>query len=560
MRVTVCRVLLSAMSVLCSCAPGPSDDVIATYDGGEVTAGDVDRAMLAMTAAERTALTGDASGLERVVREMVADRLLLAEAQALGPAETAELGAAVLEEERDAIANLCVAGRITEPTTPSDGELRKTYERNLAHYRRPARRLVYHIFLRQGAGSSRQDLRDRADEVRQRVLAGESFSHLAEEVSESESRHWGGLLGWLTREECPGDLGDIIFSLDLQRPSDPVGTRDGFHLFFVESAFEDKQFSFEEMRFSLLQHELARQRSEALEELTDGVELPPGSFVPTQQEQKRLMSAGNPDSVLFRVGDYELRAGDAIPRVEQLMSRGEPAPPAVLLAQMLATTLLREKVNLLCSAEGWVEQEAIDEVVQAIHNRALTQSRRRARLLGMVDKDPKRLAEYFNRNRLRFAGPVRFHLLRLTVPQGLAPAATMAQLEGLCRRPELDLEQLAADLDGSVDDLGRMSISELRVLDPRAAAFVMDLDIGGTSPPYRVGETLVLVQLTGRQEPVVPELDEIKDRVRQTYVEENLQQLYRELEEEMLTDAGFRLFSDHLSRAAQATDRSTSRQ
>jgi hypothetical protein len=247
---------------------GPGADVVATYDGGQSTTADVDRAVLALTAAEREARTRDASGLESLIREIVVDRLLLAEARARGPVENAQLGAAVLEEERDATANLCVAGRIPEPKAPAEDELRRIYERNRSLYRREARRLVFHIFLRQRAGTSRQNVRDRAEKLRQRVLDGESFSRVAKEESDSESRQLGGLLGWLSREDCPGDLGDVVFSLAVQQPSAPVGTRDGFHLFYVESAFEEKRFSFEEMRVGLLQRELAvsaRRRSELTE-------------------------------------------------------------------------------------------------------------------------------------------------------------------------------------------------------------------------------------------------------------------------------------------------------
>jgi hypothetical protein len=548
MRVVACCLLCIAAYLMSSCAPEPSTDALATYVGGEVTTADVDRALMALSDGERSALYGDTSAQRDLVREIVVDRLLLDEARAQRLQTTAQFKARVLELERDAMANLCMAGRVPDHDLPSEDHLRSIYQSNASQYRRPERRLVYHIFLRHDAGSSREQLRRRADAVRQRLLAGESFALLAQELSESESRHRGGYLGWLAKDECPGDLGEVVFGLDLKVPSAPVGTRDGVHLFQVENVIEAKHFSFEELRHSLRQQEVSRLRHDAFAALTDGLDLPPGSVVADQHELVELLTAGEPDAVLLRVGDYELRVGSAVSRVEQLVASGDHRPRSLLVAQLLATTLLREKVCLACTAEAWVDQGAIDEAVGRVHDDVLTQMRRRTRLLETIDQEPARLDEYFERNKQRFASPVRMRLRRVTVPAGADPSARMATLERWHREQDANLDELRAELQATIHDLGWVTVPQLRVVDPRASAFVADLDIGDTSPPYHAGEVLTMVQMADRQAPRTPDLDSVRDRVRQAYLDHHLQQVYREMESDMLREVDFRILTHRLSR------------
>jgi peptidyl-prolyl cis-trans isomerase SurA len=115
----------------------------------------------------------------------------------------------------------------------SDNDLRQFYEEKKAEL--PNRPAVVHlktIFV--GFDSSEQvrvDAKSRIDEIRRRVLAGESFSDLAKEFSEDPSAPLGGDLGFVD----PEDLAEPAFAraiagLEVGDVSEPVRTAYGYHI------------------------------------------------------------------------------------------------------------------------------------------------------------------------------------------------------------------------------------------------------------------------------------------------------------------------------------------
>ncbi len=70
----------------------------------------------------------------------------------------------------------------------------------------------------------------RADELRERIDAGESFSELAVTNSDGQKALDGGDLGWRRGDELPTFFADIVPGLGISQVSDPIRSNSGLHL------------------------------------------------------------------------------------------------------------------------------------------------------------------------------------------------------------------------------------------------------------------------------------------------------------------------------------------
>ncbi len=89
-----------------------------------------------------------------------------------------------------------------------------------------------HILIKALPGeAARQAARDKAEALRQRLLAGEDFATLARENSEDPgSAARGGDLGFMSRGEFVRDFEEAAFKLEAGAISEVVGSQFGFHI------------------------------------------------------------------------------------------------------------------------------------------------------------------------------------------------------------------------------------------------------------------------------------------------------------------------------------------
>ena len=181
--------------------PGPT---LAEWNGGSVTQSELDAWIRQLpVAARRAPIEGAArrTWYEGHLRARALQEMLLARA--------AERGAAHLERVAD-----------SEPapvTTPARAE----------------RRWVEHWYRRARDPAALADARAELRRLAERLAAGEPFASLAREHSESQSRHVGGVLGWLGSEQLPRPAADVVFSLRPGILSEPVVVGPGLHVFRV---------------------------------------------------------------------------------------------------------------------------------------------------------------------------------------------------------------------------------------------------------------------------------------------------------------------------------------
>jgi peptidyl-prolyl cis-trans isomerase D len=174
----------------------------------------------------------------------------------------------------------------------TDEELQRIYEDDQARFGQPEQRSVRHLLLSVPPGADEataQAVLEKIQSVRDRILAGEAFSELAESESQDPgSATQGGALGTIEQGLMDPAFDLAAFTLPVGELSEPVRTRFGYHLIEVTEIIPPKTKPFDEVKEDL-RAETSRQRAESLfydlgERLANVVYESPDSLEPAADE------------------------------------------------------------------------------------------------------------------------------------------------------------------------------------------------------------------------------------------------------------------------------------
>jgi len=539
---TLCAALLCLAASACQRPPA---DAVAVWDGGFVSQAELDARIATLPVKERRPQDVDVERWRAgLIRELAVEEIVLAEVE--GQPRPPELEAGLQEQRRQVAVAAYLEEHLPALEPPTEEELRAAHEEWLPAYRQSERRLVRHIFFTAPDDARAGPAQERMAALRERVLAGEDFSLLATQHSDSETRHRDGLLGWYARGQLDPRLEEEVFSLPLQEPSRPIRTGSGIHMLWIEAVAGGQEHSFEEVRGLVARRLSSRRREEAARALVRS-EPPAGSFVPDRQALATLLREGDPRSLVLRVGEFVLRLGDLRARLAEL---GSPTAPMDVI-RALAT---RELLYLQCLEEGCADRPRVAQRLARLERDAVVQHELHERLLMRVLEDRPKLEEYYARNRKRYLEPVRWRLTRGTFPLGTDPAGLMSRLEAARTTldgGELTLEDLTTELGGSIESLGWKSLALLRSESPTLLKLLPELDPGDHTPPYGWGEALEVVRCDERLDPAPVALERVERAVAEDLVKNEGPALYEALIDDLLGARGFRL----VGRSGPGTDR-----
>jgi peptidyl-prolyl cis-trans isomerase C len=189
------------------------------------------------------------AALIAAARALVVRELLLQEARRLGiEAEAEAVGERRSETQEDAAIRLLIEREVTVPSA-SEEECRRFYENNPARFRTEPIWEARHVLLAAPAGD--EAARRAGRETAERLLAHlmktpEDFSALAAEHSACPSREQGGNLGQITRGST---VPEFERALEMMEEGtllpQPVESRFGFHIVFLERKIEGAHLPFE---------------------------------------------------------------------------------------------------------------------------------------------------------------------------------------------------------------------------------------------------------------------------------------------------------------------------
>lgn len=121
----------------------------------------------------------------------------------------------------------------------TDDDVERYYKLNAKNYRSKERARIRHILLTLGENAPAEQVHsvmEKAQDLTQRILAGEDFAKLASEYSDGAGRATGGDIGWVIRGTLIAGLEEVAFEkLKVGQVSEPFRTTMGIHIVKLEA-------------------------------------------------------------------------------------------------------------------------------------------------------------------------------------------------------------------------------------------------------------------------------------------------------------------------------------
>jgi peptidyl-prolyl cis-trans isomerase C len=288
----LCIGFLALLATGCSRCGGktaPGAAVLAEYDGGEVTAEELQREANRLPPALRKRFESP-NGRREVLAAMVDKRLLFEEAKRCGLADDPELQRQVRElEERLAVQALLAAEERTAGAA-SEGEISTYYASHREELTQPERVRVSRILVAVGraAGEAeRGKARGRARALAERLRRGEPFQKVAAQ-GEGPERAKGGDIGFLVRGAVHDRrLGEAAFALAAPGAVSPVvECDDGYALLRLEERVAARVPPLEEVRSEVLNRLAPGRKRQAFDALVQRLR---------REKDVRIKAAGGPN-------------------------------------------------------------------------------------------------------------------------------------------------------------------------------------------------------------------------------------------------------------------------
>ena len=398
--------VLLLMIGACSGPPEPSSpDVVALWDRGEITGVQLDAFILEQPPGRRI----PPEGTERV--EWLADQaerlfqrtVVLDDESMAGFPEDPAFERTVKTAVRTAQAGVFLA-RHDRRDVVSREEAEQFYRDHKAELLRPERRAFRSLYLEVSAGVSRDQVQQRAEDLRKQALGGAGFEALVVAHSDSSNADFGGLVGPVERSDLRGVVGRTVFDLEVGEVSEVIASTGGFLLFQLASLepASDDQF---EVHFPAVAERISNERRNVWrEDLVRDQAAAQGVTMPTFDDQD-LASVDDGNAVLFEVEGIEIKAGEVFGGAN---SDGPAARARQLSEDALFAAALRREAP-----------EEAEAVADRIHrNRALEHLLREA-LFNEVESWPESdFHVFYDANATRFTTAAQVELTVFSWPLG----------------------------------------------------------------------------------------------------------------------------------------------
>jgi peptidyl-prolyl cis-trans isomerase D len=141
--------------------------------------------------------------------------------------------------------------QVASQVVPTDADLQKLYDENRAHYVRDESRRARHIVIGVGEGVDDAAALKKAETVAAEARAGKDFAELAKKYSTDVTASQGGDLGFVTKDQFGGPMGDALFTMKVGDVSAPVKSQFGYHILKLEEIQATQEQPFADVRAEL---------------------------------------------------------------------------------------------------------------------------------------------------------------------------------------------------------------------------------------------------------------------------------------------------------------------
>lgn len=156
--------------------------------------------------------------------------------------------------ERQMVVSRVQQNEILGRVAVSDEEARRYYDSHQTEFTKPQEVTLREIFVTVPSDGATlnvgrdEEARAKAEQIRARALAGDSFEKLAADLSDAPSRANAGLIGPLNLADVAPDVRKLIESMQVGQVSDVLRGAKGYQLLKLESMTPPQTRPFEEAR------------------------------------------------------------------------------------------------------------------------------------------------------------------------------------------------------------------------------------------------------------------------------------------------------------------------
>jgi peptidyl-prolyl cis-trans isomerase C len=139
---------------------------------------------------------------------------------------------------------------VLEPEIPED-RIREMYDLDPKSFSTTETVRVSHILIvvdEQAGTEEKQQARQKAEQIRKEILAGEDFAAMAKAHSDCSTAPMGGDLGQIKRGYMPAAFDEVAFSLEKDTISKVVETKTGYHVIKLVDRQPARQIPYDQVR------------------------------------------------------------------------------------------------------------------------------------------------------------------------------------------------------------------------------------------------------------------------------------------------------------------------
>lgn len=239
-------------------ADNNNSGIIGRIGGIQVNAADVRSSLDALSSQDGAAVRNDPALLSQVVRSLLVQKVLLAEAEKQGHDKKPEVAAQLARAREVALTESYLQTVATPPANwPSEAELQAAYETAKPSIAVPKSWRLAQIFIalpKDADKAAAAKIQGKLDTVRKSLAAsGADFAKLASDNSDDRnSAGRGGEIGWLAESQIQPGIREKLGALKVDAISEPVKLEDGWHFVKVLDAREPYTPALDQIRAQLV--------------------------------------------------------------------------------------------------------------------------------------------------------------------------------------------------------------------------------------------------------------------------------------------------------------------
>lgn len=472
---------------------GPAPDVLATFNGGAVRVAEVDQLLLTLPSAQRQPQDGQdlTTWLEGKV-ELLFERAAVATPEALRALEGDAEFTAMWTKRTQNLAAAVYLRHHNERFDVTVEEARQHFMEQPERFGQAERRSFRNLLLAASSPAELDAACKRAEELRTRAVAGESFEELIRQFSQSSNAASGGLVGVMRRDQLRGEIGDLLFTLEPGTLSPVVKNRAGCQLFRVEQIVPATAPTFEMVREKIISELAEERRREIFHRLLTAEAELRGAPLPA------WLGAGPPpdlplDSVLFELGGERLIAREVLAQQAPAAELGERVRSRI--AEILFAFAARRDFPAEVEAAAGAERATA----------AADFLRRRAILRFIGERPEGELRRFYEERKASYVSEPRLELAVYSWPiEPGDPLDSLTRPEAFVaalRAPGADAAAVwatfARDRGALSQELPQMTLRQVVEAAPQLTGLVVgELAEGQVLGPARAGKRLWVARVT----------------------------------------------------------------